>query len=51
MRDGVRVGVHANLERLEEMDELQASGAEGVGLYRTEFSFLREHLPLSLIHI
>ena len=43
--DGVRVGVHANLERLEEMDELQASGAEGVGLYRTEFSFLREHLP------
>ena len=45
MRDGVRVGVHANLERLEEMDELQASGAEGVGLYRTEFSFLREHLP------
>ena len=45
MRDGVRVCVHANLERLEEMDELQASGAEGVGLYRTEFSFLREHLP------
>ena len=45
MRDGVRVSVHANLERLEEMDELQASGAEGVGLYRTEFSFLREHLP------
>ena len=45
LRDGVRVSVHANLERLEEMDELQASGAEGVGLYRTEFSFLREHLP------
>lgn len=45
MRDGVRVSVHANLERLEEMDELQDSGAEGVGLYRTEFSFLREHLP------
>ena len=45
MTDGVRVSVQANLERADEAADLQASGAEGVGLYRTEFSFLRDKLP------
>ena len=45
MTDGVRAAVQANLERPEEVDELAATGADGVGLYRTEFSFLREDLP------
>jgi phosphotransferase system enzyme I (PtsI) len=38
--DGVRVRLHGNMEFLEEIPELLASGAEGIGLYRTEFLFL-----------
>ena len=44
-RDGVRVSVQANMERPGEAPEMRESGADGVGLYRTEFSFLRETLP------
>ncbi len=36
-RDGVRVRLEANVELLEDLDHLQAHGAEGVGLYRSEF--------------
>lgn len=45
MADGVRAAVQANLERPEEVDDLAAAGADGIGLYRTEFSFLCENLP------
>lgn len=44
-KDGLRVGVLANVERAEEARELMEYGADGVGLYRTEFAFLKERLP------
>lgn len=40
-RDGVRIGLHANAERSVEIAQAHAFGADGVGLYRTEFLFLR----------
>lgn len=45
MCDGVRVAVQANLESLEELDALSQCGADGVGLYRTEFAYLKGDLP------
>nr|MCU0781950.1 phosphoenolpyruvate--protein phosphotransferase [Akkermansiaceae bacterium] len=39
-RDGHHVTVSANMELLEELDMVLASGAKGVGLYRTEFLLL-----------
>jgi phosphotransferase system enzyme I (PtsI) len=36
-RDGVRVRLEANIELLEDLEYLSESGAEGVGLYRSEF--------------
>ncbi|MFM7203490.1 MAG: phosphoenolpyruvate--protein phosphotransferase [Myxococcota bacterium] len=45
-RDGVKVSLLANVEKLDELDALKEYGAEGVGLYRTEFLFLnRRALP------
>jgi phosphotransferase system enzyme I (PtsI) len=44
--DGQHVTLSANLERSTELDSIRASGAEGVGLLRTEFLYLnRETLP------
>ena len=44
--DGVRIEVQANLENAGELDAVDACGAEGVGLYRTEYAYLRSrHLP------
>ena len=44
--DGVRVSVQANLENPDECGAALSSGAEGAGLYRTEFAYLRSaHLP------
>ncbi|THB71145.1 MAG: phosphoenolpyruvate--protein phosphotransferase [Desulfovibrio sp.] len=44
--DGYRVEVLANIELFEEVTAALDSGAEGVGLYRTEYSFLnRRELP------
>ncbi len=40
-RDGVRVTVRANLELPEEFSALERYHAEGVGLYRSEFLYLR----------
>ncbi len=40
-RDGVRVTVRANLELLEEVPALDRYHAEGVGLFRSEFLYLR----------
>lgn len=39
-RDGRRVLVAANIELADEIGSVMAQGAEGVGLYRTEFLFL-----------
>jgi phosphotransferase system enzyme I (PtsI) len=45
-RDGVDIGLFANAERPEEIEEALACGADGIGLYRTEFLFLgREDVP------
>ncbi|MEM5787100.1 MAG: phosphoenolpyruvate--protein phosphotransferase [Syntrophobacteraceae bacterium] len=45
-RDGHIVGVEANIELLEEVVASKDNGAEGIGLYRTEFFFMnRANLP------
>ena len=45
-RDGQRIALHANAERSTEIAAARALGADGVGLYRTEFLFLhRAMLP------
>jgi phosphotransferase system enzyme I (PtsI) len=36
-QDGVRVLLHANIERSDDVPTALASGAEGIGLYRSEF--------------
>jgi phosphotransferase system enzyme I (PtsI) len=44
--DGIRITLSANIELPDEMNDVRENGAEGVGLYRTEFLFLnRETLP------
>ncbi|MEG2173333.1 MAG: putative PEP-binding protein, partial [Desulfovibrionaceae bacterium] len=43
--DGVRIEVQANIKNAEEIDIVTTSGAEGVGLYRTEFAYLKGTLP------
>ena len=45
-RDGVRVGLHMNAGLLIELMALDEIGADGVGLFRTEFQFMvSETLP------
>ncbi len=44
-RDALRVLVLANIERPKEAAELASFGADGIGLYRTEFAFLKDKLP------
>lgn len=45
-KDGTQVTLRANLEIPREADAIKASGAEGIGLYRTEFLFMnRSTLP------
>jgi phosphotransferase system enzyme I (PtsI) len=41
--DGQRVILSANIEFADEMSALTQHGAEGVGLYRTEFFYLNRH--------
>ncbi|WP_027185886.1 phosphoenolpyruvate--protein phosphotransferase [Desulfovibrio inopinatus] len=44
--DGYRVKVLANIERFEEVTSAIDNGGEGIGLYRTEYSYLnRKTLP------
>ncbi|MCL4152743.1 UNVERIFIED_CONTAM: hypothetical protein GTU68_065553 [Idotea baltica] len=38
--DGVQVQVYGNIEFPEEAEQCQLSGADGIGLYRTEFLYL-----------
>ena len=40
--DGRRITLSGNVEFLDELDALRATGAEGVGLYRTEFFYVSE---------
>ncbi|MCB1063147.1 MAG: phosphoenolpyruvate--protein phosphotransferase, partial [Verrucomicrobiae bacterium] len=40
--DGRRITLSANIEFIEELPMVKAQGAEGVGLYRTEFFYLNE---------
>lgn len=44
--DGTRVCLHSNVALLSDLDSSLNSGAEGVGLYRTELSFMmRDQFP------
>ena len=46
MRDGRHIVLSANIELPEDVDAVEAHGAEGIGLYRTEFLYLnRTTLP------
>ena len=51
-RDGLQVRLLANLELPEEMETARRNGAEGIGLYRSEFLYLREapSLPDEELH-
>jgi phosphotransferase system enzyme I (PtsI) len=39
-KDGHRIGIEGNMELVEEIQSLLDHGAEGIGLYRTEYLFL-----------
>jgi len=44
--DGIRIGLHMNAGLMADLPSLAGSGAEGVGLFRTELQFLiRNHVP------
>ena len=45
--DGVEIGIHANIEFPDEVSSVLDNGAAGVGLYRSEYHFLRDdRMPL-----
>ncbi len=45
-RDGTRIQVEANFSSTEDLDRIAASGAEGIGLLRTEYMFIgRDDIP------
>lgn len=44
-RDGQRISLQANIELAEDVSALKQSGAEGVGLYRTEFLYIDREEP------
>lgn len=43
--DGRHIILSANIELPDELDDVRESGAEGVGLYRTEFLYLNRTMP------
>ena len=43
--DGERIGLQANVELPEDIQASKRAGAEGVGLYRTEFLFMNRSTP------
>ena len=44
--DGIRVGLHLNAAFLIDLAALETTGTDGIGLYRTELSFMvRDQLP------
>lgn len=44
-RDGIPVTLCANVELPSDLDDIAPSGAEGIGLYRTEFLFMNRATP------
>ena len=51
-RDGHKIRVAANIELLGEVKNLRRYGAEGIGLYRTEFLYMnRDHPPTEEEHV
>ena len=46
-RDGRHIVLSANIELPSELDAVASSGAEGIGLFRTEFLFLNKTVPPS----
>ncbi len=44
-RDGQRINLQANIELAEDVSALKQSGADGVGLYRTEFLYIDRDEP------
>ncbi|MBC7327228.1 phosphoenolpyruvate--protein phosphotransferase [bacterium] len=46
-RSGLRVKVFANVGNLEEVEEAREMGAEGIGIFRTEFLLLEEDKALN----
>jgi len=50
-KDGFKVKVGANIELIAEMDIVKKYGAQGIGLYRTEYIYLsRKTLPTEMEH-
>ncbi len=50
-KDGIRIHLMGNIEFPEEVDHCTERGADGVGLYRTEFLYLnRSHVPTEEDH-
>lgn len=51
-KDGRRIRLMGNMEMVDEVDTLVHHGAEGIGLYRTEFLYLnRKDLPTEEEHV
>ncbi|HTQ79964.1 MAG TPA: phosphoenolpyruvate--protein phosphotransferase [Thermoanaerobaculia bacterium] len=52
-RDGVKINLMANIDLLEEAEEVRSFGASGVGLYRSEFLYIEKspHLPTEEDHL
>lgn len=52
-RDGVAIRLQANIDLPEEVDEARRFGAEGVGLYRSEFLYIERapHIPTEEDHL
>lgn len=52
-RDGVEIRLMANIDLPEEVEEVACYGANGVGLYRSEFLYIEKspHLPTEEEHI
>lgn len=44
-KDGQRISLQANIELAEDVSALKKSGADGVGLYRTEFLYIDRETP------
>ena len=43
--DGYRIHLAANLDDAGDIEEVHKSGASGIGLFRTEYLFLTDHIP------
>lgn len=52
-RDGVEIRLMANIDLPEEVDEVNLFGADGVGLYRSEFLYIEKspHMPTEDEHV